>query len=63
MSMFACYSYHEHTGLLITEEDCTNEHKEWGRTILTDERTNEQLFGKSINERVICRGARAPKKP
>ena len=45
MSMLACHSYHEHTGLLITEEDCTNKHKEWGRTILTDKRTNQHKGG------------------
>ena len=43
------HSYHEHTGLLITEEDCTNEHKEWGLTILTDKRTNQHKeWGRTI---------------
>ena len=61
MSMLACHSYHEHTGLLISEEDCTTQHKEWGRTILTDKRTNQhKVWGRTIltdertNEQTFC---------
>ena len=37
-------------GRTILTDERTNEHKEWGRTVWTDIRTNEQTFGGGTDE-------------